>query len=138
MEPSAGTILVVEDDVMVRDLLEKILTRAGFNVLLAANGEEALSAAFAHDGHIALVIADIVMPRMSGRELVERMRIIRPEARALYISGYSPAVIALHVLADSLVPLLEKRCNHETVTTKVRKVLSTPGHNLERVCSAHP
>jgi len=127
MEPSADTILVVEDDVMVRDLLEKILTRAGFHVLLAANGEEALSAAFAHDGQIALVIADIVMPRMSGRELVERLRIIRPEARALYISGYSPAVIARHGLADSRVPLLEKPFTPETVVRTVRQVLATPG-----------
>ena len=126
-DPSADTILVVEDDVMVRDLLEKILARAGFTVLLAANGEEALSAAFAHDGQIALVIADIVMPRMSGRELVERLRIIRPEARALYISGYSPAVIARHGLADSRVPLLEKPFTPETVVRTVRQVLATPG-----------
>jgi two-component system, cell cycle sensor histidine kinase and response regulator CckA len=112
---------------MVRDLLEKILARAGFNVLLAANGEEALSAAFGHDGQIALVIADIVMPRMSGRELVERLRIIRPEARALYISGYSPAVIARHGLADSRVPLLEKPFTPGTVVRTVRQVLATPG-----------
>jgi len=61
---------------MVRDLLEKILARAGFNVLLAANGEEALSAAFAHDGQIALVIADIVMPRMSGGARALHLRIL--------------------------------------------------------------
>jgi DNA-binding NtrC family response regulator len=111
---------------MVRDLLQKILARAGFHVMLAPNGEEALTAAFAHDGPIRLVIADIVMPRMSGRELVERLRIIRPEARALYISGYSPSVIARHGLADSRVPLLEKPFTPETVMHAVRTVLATP------------
>ncbi len=111
---------------MVRDLLQKILVRAGFNVMLAANGEEALTAAFSHDGLIDLVIADIVMPRMSGRELVERLRIIRPEARALYISGYAPAVIARHGLADSRVPLLEKPFTPDTVVQTVRKVLAAP------------
>ena len=111
---------------MVRDLLQKILVRAGFNVMLAANGEEALSAAFAHDGTISLVIADIVMPRMSGRELVDRLRIIRPEARALYISGYAPAVIARHGLADSSVPLLEKPFTPDTVVQTVRRVLAAP------------
>jgi CheY-like chemotaxis protein len=123
-EPRVETILVVEDDPMVRDLLKKILARAGFDVLLAANGEDGLTAAFGHDGPICLVIADIVMPRMSGRELVERLRIIRPEARALYISGYSPAVIARHGLADSGVPLLEKPFTPDTVVRAVRSVLA--------------
>jgi CheY-like chemotaxis protein len=115
---------------MVRDLMHKVLERAGFHVMLSANGEEALAAVFAHDGPIALVIADIVMPRMSGRELIERLRVLRPETKALYMSGYAKATIARHGLTDPGVPLLEKPFTPDTVLTAVRKVLAAPGHAI--------
>jgi len=115
---------------MVRDLLGKVLERAGFHVMLFANGEEALAGVFAYDGPIVLVIADIVMPRMSGRELVERLRILRPETKALYMSGYAKATIARHGLGDPAVPLLEKPFKPEGVLAAVRKVLAAPGHAI--------
>jgi CheY-like chemotaxis protein len=110
---------------MVRDLMHKVLERAGFHVMLSANGEEALAAVFAHDGPM-----DIVMPRMSGRELIERLRVLRPETKALYMSGYAKATIARHGLTDPGVPLLEKPFTPDTVLTAVRKVLAAPGHAI--------
>lgn len=122
--PPGGTILVVEDDGSVRDMVGTILERAGFAVLLASNGADALAAAAAHDGPIRLVIADIVMPRMSGRELVERLRVVRPDTRALYMSGYEPEAIARHGLAEAGISLLEKPFTPEDALQRVREALT--------------
>jgi DNA-binding NtrC family response regulator len=115
---------------MVRELLGKVLERAGFHVMLSTNGEEALATVFSYDGNIELVIADIVMPRMSGRELVARLRILRPETKALYMSGYAKTTIARHGLGDPEVPLLEKPFTPDAVLTAVRTVLAAPGRAI--------
>ena len=117
---------MVEDDAMVRDLMRRVLERAGFTVMLAASGEDALACVFAHDGPVGLVIADIVMPRMSGGELIERLRVLRPETKALYMSGYASETIALHGLAEPGVPVLEKPFTPDTVLDLVRSVLGPP------------
>jgi two-component system cell cycle sensor histidine kinase/response regulator CckA len=108
---------------MVRDLMRKILEREGFSVMVASSGEDALTAFFAHDGPIRLVIADLVMGRMGGRELVERLHNLRPETKAMYMSGYARATIASHGHTDPGVPLLEKPFTPDTVIEAVRALL---------------
>jgi two-component system, cell cycle sensor histidine kinase and response regulator CckA len=110
---------------MIRDLVRQILQRAGYRVMLSADAEEALDAAATHAGPIHLVIVDLVLPRTSGRELVERLRAARPEASALYMSGYAPATIAKHGLGDPTIPLLEKPFRPDTILKQVRGALAS-------------
>jgi CheY-like chemotaxis protein len=89
---SAGgseTILLVEDEDALRRLARRILDRQGYTVLESRNGREALERATQHDGPIDLVLTDVIMPEMSGRGLVERLRAVRPRAAILYMSGYT-------------------------------------------------
>ena len=90
--PGGGnTVLIIEDDPGVRRLAESILTRGGFQVLLAAEGKAALALAEGHPGRIDLLLADLVLPGTGGSELVSRVRRLRPEARVLFMSGGSSA-----------------------------------------------
>ena len=82
------TVLLVEDEAMVRRITKKLLVRLGYSVLEAECGERALELAAAHRGTIDLLVTDIVMPRMRGTELARRVRETRPEVRVVYTSGY--------------------------------------------------
>jgi PAS domain S-box-containing protein len=104
----AGTILLVEDEDDVRDLAREILAVDGFTVLEAATPGEAIRAAERHAGVIDLVVTDVVMPQMSGRELAGRLLERRPTTRVLYISGYSEDAIAQHGVLDAGTTLLAK------------------------------
>jgi CheY-like chemotaxis protein len=84
----AGTVVVVEDDAVIRALIGDILRKAGFAVLEAQDGTEALAMCRAHPDGIDLVLSDVVMPRMSGDELSERLAAERSRARIVYMSGY--------------------------------------------------
>lgn len=83
-----GTVLFAEDEEMLRRLIGRSLRDKGFEVLEAASGIEAVRVARAHHGVIHLLLTDIVMPGLTGRELAEQLRLVRPEMRVLFISGY--------------------------------------------------
>jgi DNA-binding response OmpR family regulator len=93
-EEGARTLLVVEDEGAVRELVRTALTRAGYRVLAARDGEEALTRAAAHAGRIDLLLTDVVMPGLNGRDLALRFRQVRPTARVLFMSGFASDVIA--------------------------------------------
>jgi two-component system, cell cycle sensor histidine kinase and response regulator CckA len=97
---ATATVLLVEDHEQVRTLVHLVLEKQGFTVLAASNGGEALAAAAAHEGPIDLVLTDLVMPGMDGKELVERLRELRPGVRALFTSGYAQGVVEGRELAD--------------------------------------
>jgi len=120
---AAETILLVEDEQLVRNLTREILVRNGYEVLQAADGLEALRAAAAYDGAIHLMLTDVVMPRMSGRELVERILPLRPDMRVLYVSGYSDEAIARQGQLTPGVELLPKPFTPGVLTTKIREIL---------------
>src|SRR5262249_4597443 len=84
-------VLVAEDEVAVRSLMREALTRAGYRVLVAENGSDALEAATSYPGGLQLLITDVIMPGMSGFELAERLRNVRPGLRVLFISGSADA-----------------------------------------------
>jgi|SRR5579871_2898176 len=123
--PSTGheTVLVVEDEDGVRNLMRSLLQRAGYTVLEAQNGEEALALCQRYRGAIHIVISDIVMPQMSGQELVARLVRLRPELKTLFMSGYTDGSVAKHGELDPSTPFLQKPFTPGALLTKVHEVL---------------
>jgi len=124
--PGTETVLLVEDEEVVRRLAREILINNGYQVLDAGNGREALLISEAHRGEIHLLLTDVVMPRLGGRELVERIRPLRPDMRILYMSGYTDDAILRHGVLEEEVPFLQKPFTSEALARKVREVLDSP------------
>jgi hypothetical protein len=107
-EPKGETILLVEDEQALRDVTQRILSRSGYNVLTAASGPEALALAAHHVGEIHLLLTDVVMPHMLGKEVAERMQEMKPEVQVLFMSGYARRVLASQGRLEQNVALIEK------------------------------
>jgi len=117
------TVLVVEDDPQVRQVTLKALRAAGYQVLAAGRGEEALALLRGHQGHVDLVVSDVVMPGMSGREVADALRVLRPGLQVLFVSGYTQDAIAHHGVLEEGVELLEKPFTPATLLARVRALL---------------
>lgn len=117
------TVLLAEDDQQVRNLTKAILERYGYKVLVAGSGQEALSIVINHEGPIQLLITDVIMPDMNGKELYQKISKDYPEIKVLYMSGYTDNVIAHHGGIDPGVNFIEKPFNVKTLAAKVRQVL---------------
>jgi PAS domain S-box-containing protein len=118
------TILLVEDEDVVRGLTRKILMQAGYNVLDAKGGEEAIRVCRAHVGPIDLLLTDVVMPELSGKEVADRLVELRPEIRVLFMSGYTDEAIVQHGVLDANVEFIQKPFTWIGLTKKVRDVLN--------------
>jgi PAS domain S-box-containing protein len=129
----SGTLLLAEDDDGVRELAELILSRYGYTVLPARDGEDALRIADEHAGPIDLLVTDIVMPRMRGTELAERLTSRRPETGVLYMSGYADASALGDVDAAAIVP---KPFSEETLAGLVQETLAGLRRSREAVDGA--
>lgn len=121
-----GTILLVEDEELVRDLAAELLETTGYDVLTAANGVEALRVCTNHAGRIDLLITDVVMPQMGGRELAERLVEIRPHTRVLYMSGYTDDAIVRHGVLDDQMSFIQKPFSLDLFALKVSDMLQQP------------
>jgi CheY-like chemotaxis protein len=119
----AEKVLLVEDEALVRQLTHEILRRNGYRVLEAADGVEALAVVRDHADRIDLMLTDVVMPRMSGHELVELARPVRPDMRILYVSGYSEEAIARQGQLTEGIQLLSKPFTPGVLTAKIRELL---------------
>ena len=118
------TILLVEDEPAVRRVAATVLRGKGYTILEAANGQHALEIARQQgEPRISLVLSDVVMPAMSGSELVERLRPSLPDMKVLYMSGHVDQAIANHGVPQSEARLLQKPFSPDELTTAVRKVL---------------
>ncbi len=119
------TVLVVEDNDQVRRLTQAILKRAGYDVLEARSGLEALAISEQHAGKIHLLLTDVMMPHMTGPELVRRLALLRPDMRALCFSGYTDDIALEREGGEASIAFLQKPVSPEALKLKVREVLDT-------------
>jgi PAS domain S-box-containing protein len=126
---STETILLVEDEEMVRNLARVVLKMHGYKVLEAANGGEALLICQRHEGPIHLLLTDVVMPLMSGKELAEKLFRMRPDMPVLYMSGYPDQSIMHHGILDGDIALIGKPFTPDALVLKVAEVLQQNVHS---------
>jgi PAS domain S-box-containing protein len=117
------TILLVEDEEMIRKAAREILEANGYLVLEASGGAEALMICRTHKAPIQLLMTDVVMPQMNGRELAEHLAALRPELKVLYMSGYTDDAIVHHGVLDAGIAFLEKPFTAKALTHRVRELL---------------
>jgi CheY-like chemotaxis protein len=124
IERGSETILLVEDEKGVRELAREYLEMSGYTVIEAEDGHTALELAAMHAGTIHLLMTDVVMPGISGRELAERVKLIRPKINVLYMSGYTDQAVVHHGILDMDAVLLQKPFTMATLSTKLREILT--------------
>jgi PAS domain S-box-containing protein len=137
VEPGTETILLVEDEANLRYLARQYLEKQGYKVIEAADGAVAMQIAVAHEAVIHLLLTDVIMPGMNGRELAQRISEIRPNVKVLYMSGYTENVIGHNGTLDAGVRLLQKPFNLRDLNSKVREVLDATPTPPEVVMSTH-
>ena len=123
--PAGGTetILVVEDDVMVRKVTVKILERLGYNVLTAASGGDAMVMSEIHKGKIDLLLTDVIMPHINGKELAKKLVTSHPDLKVLYMSGYTKDTIAKHDVLEQGVHIISKPFSSTNLAVRIRDIL---------------
>ncbi|MGH7521190.1 MAG: response regulator, partial [Gemmatimonadales bacterium] len=126
LPPGSETVLLVEDAAAVRAVSKQVLERLGYTVLEAPDGEAALHLARRHHGRIHLLLTDVVMPRVGGRQVAERLLGSRPDMRVLYTSGYTDDSVVRHGMLAGGVPYLQKPFSPDGLARKVREVLNAP------------
>ena len=120
---SLETVLLVEDEQSVRELTFKMLQKMGYRILTASGGSEAIEISRSHAGHISILVTDVVMPGMSGRQLADVLKASRPDMKVLFLSGYTEDTIVHHGVLDPTVQFLPKPFSREVLGKKLRSVL---------------
>jgi two-component system cell cycle sensor histidine kinase/response regulator CckA len=122
------TILLVDDEPQVVSLVRDMLVREGFTVLGASGGAEALEVVRANaDKHLDLLLTDIVMPELNGRELADRIKEMRPGIKVLYMSGFmTETILKYYGISIKGIPFLQKPFSREVLRRKIREVLDAP------------
>jgi CheY-like chemotaxis protein len=133
--PKGETVLVVEDEEALREVTERIFTRNGYRVITAANGHEALALVAHHVGEIHLLVTDVVMPQMLGKEVADRVHELRPEIKVLYMSGYAQPVLASQGRLEPGVALVDKPFSEAALLDMAGQVLNGNFRGFETVPS---
>lgn len=120
------TILLVEDEELVRELMVEVLEGRGYELVAAANGAEALAICAQHEGPIRLMVTDVVMPGMSGVELAAQARQVKPDMKVLYLSGYTNSALVAHGALGAEGHFLEKPFEPDDLARKMREILDAP------------
>jgi signal transduction histidine kinase len=121
------TLLVVEDDELVRGLVDEVLAPLGYRVLTTASGDEALKTSDSFPGHVDLLLTDVVMPGMNGRQLADVMRTRRPGIKVMFMSGYTEDALSTQGILEPGVALIHKPLRAGTLARQVRQVLNNVG-----------
>jgi two-component system cell cycle sensor histidine kinase/response regulator CckA len=121
--PGRHTVLVTEDEKLVRDLVGTVLQSQGYQVLLATDGQDALRICQEHSGAIDLLLTDMVMPGISGSELAQAMIRLRPELKVLYMSGYTEYAVVNQGVMERVQSFIWKPFTNAALLEKVRQVL---------------
>jgi two-component system, cell cycle sensor histidine kinase and response regulator CckA len=130
---SHESILLVDDEPQVVTLVREMLLREGYQVLGAGDGEEALLIAANETQRIDLLLTDIVMPQLNGRELADRLKRLRPGVRVLYMSGFmKDAILKYYGISITGIPFVQKPFTREMLARKVRDVLDAPASAASR------
>lgn len=125
------TILLVDDEPQVVSLVREMLLRDGYQVIGAADGEEALQIARDNANRIDMLLTDIVMPQLNGRDLADRLKKMMPGLKVLYMSGFmKEAILKYYGISITGIPFLQKPFTRETLSRKVREVLEAPAEGL--------
>jgi CheY-like chemotaxis protein len=120
------TVLLVEDDDVIRELIRDILEMEGYKVLAASRGHEALNICKETEGPVELLITDVVMPEMSGRDLSKTLSEMCPQLKVLYMSGYTDDAVVRHGVLEEGAAFLQKPFSPDVLARKVREVLDGP------------
>jgi PAS domain S-box-containing protein len=127
IQPGQETILLVEDEAPLLDVTQRMLEKRGYKVLTANTPGQAIQVAREHAGNVDLLITDVVMPEMNGRDLAKSFLSLHPRAKRLFMSGYTADVIAHHGVLNEGVHFIQKPFSSEDLAIKVRDALDAPG-----------
>jgi CheY-like chemotaxis protein len=129
-EPGNGageTVLLVEDEPAIREVTRRILSRRGYHVITAASGREAIDIAANHTGGIDVLLTDVVMPQMLGKEAAARIRALWPSVKVLFMSGYTQGLLDTQGVLEAGVSLVEKPFTEASLLTKLRQIIANGG-----------
>jgi CheY-like chemotaxis protein len=119
-------VLVAEDEPAMREVTRRILARNGYHVIAVAGGQEALAAVTHRLDHIDVLLTDVIMPQMQGKELAGQILALHPRTRVVYMSGYTQGLLSAQGVVEPGIHLIEKPFSEATLLTKLHEVLSGP------------
>lgn len=123
-EPEQDTVLVVDDEAMVREYVGSVLTRAGYRVIEASDGVEALTMIEQHDNHIAVVLLDLTMPKMDGLEVLRELRVRRPDLRVLLMTGHAPETMSAQLGESETTSLVRKPIGPTDLLERLNRLMT--------------
>ena len=132
-------VLVIEDELALREATRRILARNGYQVITAANGRDAITVAASHPGGIDLLVTDVIMPEMSGKEAADRIQALYPSVRVLFMSGYSEGILSAEGVLETGINLLEKPFTEKSLLAMLREVITlAPGQPWDQAGGPPP
>ncbi len=119
------TVLIVEDEPAMREVTRRILSRSGYHVITAGNGLEAIEIVASHLGDIDVLLTDVVMPRMLGKEAADRIRALRPAVKVLFMSGYTQGLLDTQGVVETGVNLIEKPFTEASLLIRLGQIIAS-------------